>query len=90
MGWKYDFKEEKIMNIKAIVIIMILIIISSVSIVVAYDTNNSDVNSIEENNSISDSMIPTHHSLHHLHNHNDKNMVKNDFTIDGYLSKFIE
>lgn len=78
------------MNIKAIVIIMILITISSVSIVVAYDSNNSDVNSMEENNSISDSMVPTHHSLHHSHNHNDKNTVTNNFTIDGYLSKFIE
>ena len=32
-------------------------------------------------------MIPAHHSLHHEQDYN--NIVKNNFTIDGYTIKFI-
>lgn len=76
------------MDIKPIVILMIIIVISSISIVAAQDLKNSEINTaLEENSSNSNSMIPAHHSLHHEHDYN--NIVKNNFTIDGYTIKFI-
>ena len=90
MDWKYSLIKigGKIMDIKPIVILMIIIVISSISIVAAQDLKNSEINTaLEENSSNSNSMIPAHHSLHHEQDYN--NIVKNNFTIDGYTIKFI-
>lgn len=90
MDWKYSLIKRggKIMDIKPIVILMIIIVISSISIVAAQDLKNSEINTaLEENSSNSNSMIPAHHSLHHEQDYN--NIVKNNFTIDGYTIKFI-
>ena len=77
------------MDIKPIVILMIIIVISSISIVAAQDLKNSEINTaLEENSSNSNSMIPAHHSLHHEQDYN--NIVKNNFTIDGYLSNLLD
>ena len=63
------------MDIKPIVILMIIIVISSISIVAAQDLKNSEINTaLEENSSNSNSMIPAHHSLHHEQDYN--NIVK--------------
>ncbi len=91
MDWKYSLIKRggKIMDIKPIVILMIIIVISSISIVAAQDLKNSEINTaLEENSSNSNSMIPAHHSLHHEQDYN--NIVKNNFTIDGYLSNLLE
>ena len=91
MDWKYSLIKRggKIMDIKPIVILMIIIVISSISIVAAQDLKNSEINTaLEENSSTSNSMIPAHHSLHHEQDYN--NIVKNNFTIDGYLSNLLE
>ena len=73
------------MNIK-LIIFMAIIIVSSVSIVVASDLSNDyefDNNTKDD----ADSLTPNHHSLHH--SHYDEN-AKNDFTIDGYLLRFTQ
>lgn len=91
MDWKYSLIKRggKIMDIKPIVILMIIIVISSISIVAAQDLKNSEINTaLEENSSNSNSMIPAHHSLHHEQDYN--NIVKNNFTIDRYLSNLLE
>ena len=91
MDWKYSLIKRggKIMDIKPIVILMIIIVISSISIVAAQNLKNSEINTaLEENSSNSNSMIPAHHSLHHEQDYN--NIVKNNFTIDGYLPNLLE
>lgn len=91
MDWKNSLIKRggKIMDIKPIVILMIIIVISSISIVAAQDLKNSEINTaLEENSSNSNSMIPAHHSLHHEQDYN--NIVKNNFTIDGYLPNLLE
>ena len=65
---------------------MVIIVVSSVSIVVASDLSNGygfDNNTKDD----ADSLTPDYHSLHH--SHYDEN-TKNNFTIDGYLLRFTQ
>lgn len=71
------------MNIK-LIILMVIIVVSSISIVVASDLSNDYKFDNKDN---ADSLTPGHHSLHH--SQYDGN-AKNDFTIDGYILRFIQ
>lgn len=72
-----------------LIILMIIIIVSSLSIVVASDLTK-DISFDDDTGDDADSFIPEHHAFRNSHKYQDKDIVKNDFTIDGYLLKIIQ
>ena len=71
------------MNFRVVLILVIIGIICTVSLVVAFDGNNRESNDYGENNP-SEISVPFHHSFNSLHNTNN-NTTKNNFTIDSFL-----